>query len=672
MSNPESFAHTHSAGHVIGGGRYSLHVTLGDSNQVWLAQDEVEQRLAVIRFFPGELRRDRRAWDAVKSRVTALLSVNHPALSGVLEWYEAEGVEPFVAFEYMEGEALAARNASLPWAKLAPVARDVAAALHALHSRGVVHRGVEPGNIIITESGAKLVNAVVTGILKDPLLSPLALQKPAELRWCSPQQLAGEPPSGADDFYGFGATMFELLTGTPLFANTRTLLTDLRNGPPADVAARLAAVPGVPSEVAEFLISCLVRDAGQRPTSVPFCLQPETPGASHSTEPSTAAEESEPAENTVVARLEPVPDTAIIRTTTHPVRRRSKMPALVAVGVVLCATACGAAWFVRQSQAEKQRVAAAQEEQTREAERLNRQAEEQRLQAAILEEKRQKEEQARQIAAAELKQRESEAARTAAAENERREIHASVQPVADKAPAPADSKPLPLSVRDDGFVTIFNGDDLSGWEGPTNVWSVIDGCITAQLPPEAPRQKRSYLVWKNGKVEDFELRFSYRFRVLRGNKQPNGGLVYRATTNNTPELSAYQFDVVPDVKNVGAVNEDKKRYRLAGYGESAVASVNEKTQVIEQVGDTNKLSSVRPEDWNTGVIVARGNHLTHYINGEVSADLVDENVKRIHKSGMLALEVYARNTNNSATFLQFRDIKFKRLEKSSTMLSASR
>jgi hypothetical protein len=90
------------------------------------------------------------------------------------------------------------------------------------------------------------------------------------------------------------------------------------------------------------------------------------------------------------------------------------------------------------------------------------------------------------------------------------------------------------------------------------------------------------------------------------------------------------------------------------------------------VGDTNKLSSVRPEDWNTGVIVARGNHLTHYINGEVSADLVDENVKRIHKSGMLALEVYARNTNNSATFLQFRDIKFKRLEKSSTMLSASR
>jgi hypothetical protein len=361
-----------------------------------------------------------------------------------------------------------------------------------------------------------------------------------------------------------------------------------------------------------------------------------------------------------------------VRTAPHAAPRRNKTPALVASVLLVCATACAGAWFVKQSRAEKERLAAAQEEAAQQAERLRKLAEEQRLQSAMFEEKKQQEAQARQRAEAELKRRQSEAAQKAAAESERREIHATVQPVVQKAVKPAAPQALTPSTTDEGFVTIFNGQDLSGWQGATSIWSVLDGCITAQVPSDATGHKRAYLVWKNGTVEDFELRFAYRFRLLRGNKQPNGGVVYRAVTNNSPELSAYQFDVAPDVKNIGAVNEDKKRYRLAGYGESAIAGANEKTQVVEQLGDTNKLFSVRPEDWNTGVIVARGNHLTHYVNGELSADLVDDNLKRIHKSGMLALEVYLRNTNNPATFLQFRDIKFKRLEKSSGLLSASR
>src|SRR4051812_4646984 len=178
MSTAQSFATSHAAGHVIGGGRYSLHVTLGESGQVWLAQDEVEQRLAVIRFFPPELRADARGWDLLKRRFSTLLSLSVPGVSRALDWYEAEGVESFVAFEYVEGQTVAPRNAPMPWEKLKSLACDIAAAIDALHRNGIVHQGIEPGNIIITEAGARLINPVVTGVLKNPLLTSSALQNP--------------------------------------------------------------------------------------------------------------------------------------------------------------------------------------------------------------------------------------------------------------------------------------------------------------------------------------------------------------------------------------------------------------------------------------------------------------------------------------------------------------
>lgn len=670
MSNPDSFAHTHSAGHVIGGGRYSLHVTLGETDLLWLAQDELEQRLAVVRFFPAELYSDQRAWNVIRRRFAELLKVNHPAISKALEWYEADGVEPFVAFEYMEGQGLAPRSTPMPWDKLQPVAVDIATAIAALHSHGVVHHGLEPANIIITESGARLVNPVIKGVLKDALLCPSALQRPLEMRWFSPQQLAGEEPAPADDFYSFGATLFELVTGTSLFANSRTLASDLRNGPPSDVMERLAGVRGLPPSVAEFILACLCKDAAQRPTIFPARLQAPAGTPERLETPPLEEPVTDPV--VVSSALEILPETSVC-TLGEPMRRRRKSPALIAVVMLLCGMVGSAAWFVNHSQAEKQRLAAARDEKAREAERLRQLTDEQRLHAAMLVEKKQQESVARQRAEAELKRRELESAQMAAAESERRSVHASVevQPVSQVTTKTPGLQPLAFSTKADGFVSLFNGRDLSGWNGDSNLWSVIDGYITAQAPANAPTHKRSYLVWKDGSVQDFELQFSYRFRLLRGNKQPNGGVLYRATTNNTPELYAYQFDVVTDARNAGAINEDKKRYRLCGFGESAVAGANEKTRVAGQLGDTNILNATRPEDWNTGVIVARGNHLTHYMNGEVVADLVDENVKRFHKSGMLALELHSKNTNNPATFLQFKDIKLKRLEKAQSLLSST-
>src|SRR6059036_936900 len=66
-----------------------------------------------------------------------------------------------------------------------------------------------------------------------------------------------------------------------------------------------------------------------------------------------------------------------------------------------------------------------------------------------------------------------------------------------------------------GFKSLFNGKDLSGWEGDPKFWSVKEGTITGQTTPENPLKQNTFLIWKGGTVEDFELRFSYR--IVGGN-----------------------------------------------------------------------------------------------------------------------------------------------------------
>ncbi|HMJ91461.1 MAG TPA: protein kinase, partial [Candidatus Acidoferrum sp.] len=162
MSHPESLTNPHSAGHVIGGGRYSLHVPLGGGNHVWLAQDEVEQRLVTIRFFPSVLREDTRAWDALKRRALSVLAVQHANVCRAIDWYEAPGADDFLVTEYVEGQPLApdvalpVANAST-WEQLVPIASSIATALAALHEAGIVHHGVNPANVIATGSEAKLL-----------------------------------------------------------------------------------------------------------------------------------------------------------------------------------------------------------------------------------------------------------------------------------------------------------------------------------------------------------------------------------------------------------------------------------------------------------------------------------------------------------------------------------
>ncbi|HMJ90305.1 MAG TPA: family 16 glycoside hydrolase, partial [Candidatus Acidoferrum sp.] len=475
----------------------------------------------------------------------------------------------------------------------------------------------------------------------------------------SPQQLEGEDPTAADDFYSFGATLYELLAGTPVFGDAKTLLSDMRSTSAPSLTERLRGIDSaVPAKIVEFVMACLDKDAAQRPTSFeiffPKPVVEPVPQPERNVVPLELTDSFTPAQ------------TALLKQTRAAVRKRSLTPWLVAACLMVLAVGAAGAWFVKRSGAEKQRLVAAQAE----TDRLRADAEKQKHEAALLAEKQQKQNEARLQMEAELKRKEDQIRLAAAAEQRSRAETTKAVVIAE--PTKKVVAPLTVSATDEGFVSLFNGRDLSDWSGDTNYWSVMDGAITGQLFPAAPVKQRFYLTSTQAKVEDFEIQFSYRFRLLRGNRQPNGGVGYRAETNKSPELSSYQFDLAPDAKSNGAVNEDKRRYRMAGYGEAAIARSSDKSEVLAQWTGTNQLSAVRAEDWNQCVIIAKGNHITHYINGLMVADVVDEHAKKRHRSGLIALELHSKNTNNPATFLQFRDIRLKRLSKESSLAAAAK
>ena len=217
-----------------------------------------------------------------------------------------------------------------------------------------------------------------------------------------------------------------------------------------------------------------------------------------------------------------------------------------------------------------------------------------------------------------------------------------------------------------GFQPLFNGRDLSGWSGDARHWLVKDGMIVGRALPDEPAKTRIYLQCEGGAVEDFELRFSFRCLAYKNNERPNGGVEYRASRVDSTRMKGYQYDIVRDSRDVGAVMDDQGRALLGSQGAQVQAGLDNGKDFLRAVGAATPSNLVatafQKDDWNEGVIVAQGNRLVHRLNGQVMADVVDQHKQKRHSSGLIALEMYLRNTNNPATFIMFKDIRLKTLK----------
>jgi hypothetical protein len=209
----------------------------------------------------------------------------------------------------------------------------------------------------------------------------------------------------------------------------------------------------------------------------------------------------------------------------------------------------------------------------------------------------------------------------------------------------------------DGFITIFNGKDLSGWEGLDGFWSVKEGVISGQETKD--KSKQTFLIWKGAKVSDFELHLKYKFATKDG----NSGVQFRSKVidEKTFRVGGYQADFDAQAGYDGSIYDEAGvaggRATMSNRGEKTVWDKDNKRH-NEKLPDAAELKkSIKVGDWNSVVLVAKGNHVTFTINDHLMTDLTDESPKAL-KEGVLALQLHAGFTMD----IQFKDIKIKLLD----------
>lgn len=206
---------------------------------------------------------------------------------------------------------------------------------------------------------------------------------------------------------------------------------------------------------------------------------------------------------------------------------------------------------------------------------------------------------------------------------------------------------------------LFNGKDLSGWEGMNGFWSVQDGAITGKATVDKPVPQNTFLIWKDGEVSDFTLTFKYKMTLGDDKKFTNSGVQYRSHIIDPAQfvVGGYQADFEYGDSYSGILYEEKGRGILAQRGQKvSIAQGSEPSKPkIEVIGETGKSADIQAatskDDWNDYKIIAEGNHVQHFINGKLTIDVTDETAEA-PKKGVLALQMHA----GPPMQVQFKDI----------------
>lgn len=190
-----------------------------------------------------------------------------------------------------------------------------------------------------------------------------------------------------------------------------------------------------------------------------------------------------------------------------------------------------------------------------------------------------------------------------------------------------------------GFTKIFDGKTLGEWDGDAKYWRVEDGKLVGEVTPETLLKQNSWIVWRGGVVEDFELVLDYRV-----SPQGNSGVGYRlATVAGQPfAVRGPQADIHGGNMFTGICYEENGRRLLAARGQSTwVDDPGAKPRLIAQLGDPEQLQAVvRKEDWNRYRLVVKGNDAKHFVNGVLMSEVHDHDETNRMKQGLLGVQVH--------------------------------
>ncbi|MFF0177276.1 serine/threonine-protein kinase [Micromonospora profundi] len=274
--------------------RYVLHerIGLGGMSEVWRADDEVLGRPVAVKVLAGQLAADPHLMATIRREARAAARLTHPHVTQVYDYAEATlaggVVVPYLVMELVDGHNLAdrLRSGPMPWPEAVRVAGQIAAALAAAHRIGVVHRDVKPGNVMLTDTGAKVLDFGIAALggLDSRSGEPL-MGTPA---YFAPERLAAGPPDPASDVYALGALLYRLLTGQaplPVQSWEDALRVHRQRTPVPPLR-----VLGLPADIAELTLTCLATDPAHRPSAARIArrfgtaqpVEPEMLGFPHS------------------------------------------------------------------------------------------------------------------------------------------------------------------------------------------------------------------------------------------------------------------------------------------------------------------------------------------------------------------------------------------------------